>query len=198
MRMWRWIWLLWTLLLDGEGGTDDDTGEGAEDESKDDDQEDLRRLNPHSKIRALEAMLTRRKQREAKLRETISELEAKVGDVSDDPSDHVQELRTARLENSFLRTVMQRGDLGDTETAWDLLQIKGFMDAVKDDGEGMNEAIDKLLERYPYLVDYDSDNGDTGEEDRSLKKQRRVKPERQPQATTGTYESRFRALRGRR
>jgi hypothetical protein len=62
-----------------------------------------------------------------------------------------------------MKAVMGRGDSLDTDTAWDLLHSPGFVDAVAIDGEtgepdldSMNEAIEKLLARYPWLTGADS------------------------------------------
>jgi hypothetical protein len=68
------------------------------------------------------------------------------------------DLRASRLEAAFLRAAYTREDpLVDMETAWDLFHMKGFADPVSitDSGEaeGMDEALDKLVSRYPYLAD---------------------------------------------
>ena len=69
--------------------------------------------------------------------------------------------------SAFLHAVIRRGEPLDVETAWDLANIRGFLDATKvdDDGnvEGMEDALERVLERYPWLADeppYDPDEDD--------------------------------------
>jgi hypothetical protein len=92
---------------------------------------------------------------------------------------------------------MERDEpISDLETAWDLGSIRGYFDPVKDDGEGMSDALDKLIDRYPYLRDYEAsaDNGDEGPKHG----QRPVRKRREQATTDGTLAGRFPALKGRR
>jgi hypothetical protein len=168
-----WPLLARFLLLKTEGGSDDDddagdggepdggspTGDGdSDDHEKEgtppDDAEATK--NPKARIKSL-LEANARLVRKLKARDKrIQELEAD-GDGDGD------QLRTARLEVAFLCTVMNSEDrIDDVETAWTLGTARGYFDPVKisDDGEveGMDEALGRLLERYPYLVGEDADD----------------------------------------
>jgi hypothetical protein len=152
-----------------DGTTEDDTADGDEidDTIELDGQsiqvrnvspEEARRLvalvdpgTTNHRTRALsdEAARWRTKYREAEGR--IRELEAGNGNGS-------EALRRSRLETAFLRTAYDRDEpIADLETAWDLANAKGYLDPVKiaDDGtvQGMMEALNRLVGRYPYLAD---------------------------------------------
>lgn len=154
--------MLWPVLLlgllsktvptddDDPAATDDDdpaaTDENTDDED-DEDSDDDEVKDPEKKRLSAEAAKWRKKFRAAEAR--IAELEA--GD---------DRLRSARLEAAFLRAVMGHDQaIGDVETAWDLASAKGYMDPVKVEENGtvagMAEALNRLLGRYPYLVDED-------------------------------------------
>jgi hypothetical protein len=151
------LWLLALLrlfLFEGEGNGDGDENDGdpPDDEDEEPDPDKKRPRDPEKQKLIDEARKWRLKFREA---------EAKLKDVGD--QEPIRDaLRTARLELSFLRTAMEHDDpIADLETAWDLGTARGYFDTVKieDDGTvaGMDEALDRLLERYPYLIDSDDD-----------------------------------------
>jgi hypothetical protein len=137
--------------LDELATSDDDV---ADDDTADDDStagEDTDVRDPDKQRLSQEAAKWRRKFREA---------EARLKEMKDDTS-MPEALRAARLEAAFLREVLARDERVDLETAWDLANARGYLDPVKltDDGavEGMVEAFDRLLGRYPYLADDEDD-----------------------------------------
>ncbi len=59
-----------------------------------------------------------------------------------------------RLHNLFLSSVLGRGGSFNVEDGWLLLNSKGFLDAVDvEEPSSMSAALDKLVERYPWLAD---------------------------------------------
>src|SRR5262245_34764070 len=89
--------------------------------------------------------------------------EARIKELEE--ADSSEAFQEARMENAFLRAVMERGGDLDLDTAWDLLHVRGFVDTVTvsaDSVTGMDEALEKLLDRYPWLPD---EVPETGEDD---------------------------------
>ncbi len=101
-------------------------------------------------------------------------------------------MRDARLEAAFLRSVLTAGTLLDVESAWDLAAARGFFDAVKDDGSGMDKALEALVDRYPWLAeDAPADDPKPLPKTGGAKK----KPDASPAVTQMTLRERFPALR---
>jgi hypothetical protein len=157
------IWLLATLLarlflLDTDPGGFDGDGTGDPDESGDggppgggDDEGEEEIRDPKAKLESL-------KEANARLAKKAKKLEARVAELERGTSNGGQALRSAQLEAAFLRAVMASSDrVNDVETAFDLFQTKGFADLVKVDEDGTvsgaDEALVRLLERYPFFVD---------------------------------------------
>lgn len=70
-----------------------------------------------------------------------------------DPTD-APDAEALRIENLFMRSVLARSGSLDTETAWTLMRERGFLDAVNpDEPETMDAALDKVVDRYPWLAD---------------------------------------------
>jgi len=157
-----WFLLLSMLAETGDGGD----GDGGDGESEDDADARLKAefdatKDPEAKFCAMQDHIGRIHRRLDERDKQIRALEAQVDSGGGDgnggdgaPSGDANELR---LENAFLRAAMAADEPLNTEDAWDLLNAKGFIDAVKvgDDGKvsGMNDAIVKLVERYPWLAD---------------------------------------------
>jgi hypothetical protein len=89
------------------------------------------------------------------------EAEKRIAELGDSPAIAPKEHRDSRLESAFLRSMLTAATPVDVESAWDLAVARGFFDAVKDDtGDGMDEALDALLDRYPWLAnDASADDG---------------------------------------
>lgn len=180
--MLKLLWLLRLLMLETDAGE-------LEEQEEDDDTEDVGVVrDPEAYIKALKDQVER-------LHKKVRKQDSELRDLRDQSNDAA--LRDARLEAAFLRAAVKRGEpIADLETAWDLGHVRGFFDAVTDDGEGMGEALDKICQRYPYLLDVD---GAPTEPESSIHKgQRRVKPTREAHATDRAMRERFPALRGRR
>jgi hypothetical protein len=195
-----WLWLALSRLLflttDSGGSDDDDAGDdgdgpGDGDPAGGGGDEEIR--DPKAKIAALTEANGRLARRKKKLEARVSELERGT-------SNGGEALRSARLESAFLRAVMNSEQgITDTETAWDLLDARGFLDAVKigDDGqvEGMDEAVERLLSRYPWLIE---DEAEPPPERPTLPKSPRT-PTRNKEVPSltdrKTLEQRFSALR---
>jgi hypothetical protein len=180
--------LLWLLLLallfetapDDDEETDDDDEPEAEPEPVRD---------PEKKALSREAGRWRTKYREAETK--IKEMESGAA--------FAEPLRASRLESAFLRVVLARGGRLDVETSWDLLRVRGFADTVTidDDGDvkGMDEALGRLLDRYPWLEEPASDPN----EDRPLRRTAPAPKKRKDgaaeQHSKASLEARFPALR---
>jgi hypothetical protein len=145
------LWHLLLLLFATETAPDpadeqeeEEEEEGTEETETEEEEEEIR--DPEKMALSREAGKWRKKFRAAEAR--IAELEE--ADVS-------EPFREARMENAFLRAVMERGDVADLDTAWDLLHVRGFIDVVTLDGDGqvdgMSDTLEKLLDRYPWLSD---------------------------------------------
>ncbi|SRR6266568_1394238 len=197
MWFWKWLLLLQALLLDGDGETDDatDEGDGDTDTGEDADSgllDPQGRLkgdmpkNPKAFINTLGKILARQKRK-------VKTLEQQLAEVRSGSTDE-----EVRLENLFLRSIMKRGDIADLETAFALLGVQGFKDLVNlDDPDSMDEALDRLMERYPFLIDYDSDSSESDNGGSPKKGQRKVTKKKEPVQTDATLGQRFPALRGR-
>lgn len=113
-------------------------------------------------------------------------------------------IRGARLETAFLRVVFERDESIDVETAWDLANVRGFLDAVKigDDGsvDGMTDAIDRVLARYPWLADepIGTDDGLTEPLRRTASPPMRRPGTKEPQFSREQLQKRLPALRKHR
>jgi len=153
--------LLWWLLLlllegggDGEGDPPDDDDD-TEDDTDEDEDEEIR--DPKALVKSLRSANDRLAAKVAKRDERIRELEQGDGDA--------EALRSTRLELAFLRAAIEREEpITDLDTAWDLANVRGFLDAVEieEDGTapGMAEALDRIAGRYPWLVNDDAEPPD--------------------------------------
>lgn len=78
-----------------------------------------------------------------------------------DPRTSAEAFQTAPLEDGVHARagVLKRGGTFDTDTAWGSLFSRGFIDTVKVsdehvvDVDSMDGALDRLVRRYPFLVD---------------------------------------------
>ncbi len=158
--MLRLLAVLWTLLLDTADPPDPD-----DDDDQEPDWSTIR--DPIAKLHS-----EWEKNRRLTRRLTLAEARLEERQAADPPkptrdppapapasgATGDEQLRASQLEAAFLRSIMAREDvISDVETAWTLLHARGFVDTVNvtDSGEveGMDEALDKLLGRYPYLAD---------------------------------------------
>lgn len=208
----RWLLLLPLLLLktgaereeDEDDDSPDDEDEGEENEDKDplldDDGKPIR--DPKAMIKSLKEANRRLAKKLEKKDQRIKKLEDQDGSNGD--GDRPSSIRSARLESAFMRAVFEYRDSIDLEAAWDLATLRGYLDGVKvaDDGtvveEDMEAALEKLVDRYPYLIRDDDepasrDNGD------ALPKTRQPRPSRQSKTAVdrAALEKRYPALRGR-
>jgi hypothetical protein len=204
-----WPFLSLLLLKEGDAGEEEEEEEDGEEEEE----EHKPKLDKHgkpirdSRIKELsdEAAKWRKKFREAEARVIELEGEGKQKKRSQSFVDG-QELREARLESAFVRAVFEHRDSIDLEAAWDLATYKGFLDAVTvDDDDGtvdsdtMTEALERLIDRYPYLIDGKSEP--SGENEDEPKPKTRHPVQRHGGKKIGdraSLEKRFPALRGRR
>lgn len=191
MILWLWLLLLRFLLLDTDGdsdGDDEDEDEGPPDDAG-------MTKNPIKRIESLLDANARLSRKLKKKDAEIERLKSKQGSTDGD------QLRITRLETAFLRTVMAREDRIDAAEGWDLVNMRGFLDlaTVDDDGEvtGMDAVLEKLLERYPWLL---SDDDETEEPPISSRPSGR-QPVPNPKATAAASEkalaSRFPTLKRR-
>jgi hypothetical protein len=190
--MWRFIYLLWTLLWQTDDPAPDEDPDDPEPDPDDDDE--IR--DPEAKIRAQEAHIARLHKKIKKQDGLIEELQSQTTDGD--------ALRSARIETAFLRSIMERTDpIADVETAWDLANIRHYFDtvAIDDDGQvtGMPEVLDRLVARYPYLQDDMPEDDVDDPAPRPTKTGRRVRKDgNQAAHTRAGMQDRFPALRGRR
>jgi hypothetical protein len=109
--------------------------------------------DPKRKLAAMQNHINRLHRKVDKQDTYIARLEA----MSESGTDEAVALRESRLEVTFLRSVIGRDDVSDIESAWDLATARGFLDAVQvsdaGDVEGMDDAIVRLVHRYPWLAD---------------------------------------------
>jgi hypothetical protein len=174
---------------------DDDDSEGDGEQNGDggnaEEEEEIR--DPQAKIKALEEQVGRLSKKLKSKDEHIEQLEA-GGNQS-------AELTASRLEAAFYRTLLFREEpIADVEAAWDLASAKGYLDTVKIEDanvEGMEEALDRLVSRYPYLVDEKEDEEDE-EAPKSGGRPVATSARRRKETGAATLAERFPALRGRR
>ncbi len=138
----------------GEDGSAPGEDEG-QDDNDDNDNDDQDVDNPRLKQLSDEAAKYRRKMKE--WRQRAEEAEAKAGDT----------VRTLRLELAFER-LATRAKITDIEAAWrlvedDLKAVKVEDDQV--DAERMQQIVDHVVERYPYLRDDYASQKEEGEGD---------------------------------
>lgn len=88
--------------------------------------------------------------------------EADEADEADDTTDEAEvepapDTDALRLENAFMRSVLAHGGSLNTEDAWVLMREHNFLDTVTVSGdgtvEGMDDALARTLDRYPWLSD---------------------------------------------
>jgi hypothetical protein len=143
-----WLYLL-TLFLD----TDPPDGDAPDPDEDEDEDEPTR--DPEARIKALTEKVARLGKKLDKKDARIAELESQEGDGTPD----TDTTNALRLEVAFLRSVLTAEEpIADLDTAWTLGHGRGFFDTVDIDTEtgdvtGMDEALAKLLGRYPYLAD---------------------------------------------
>jgi hypothetical protein len=159
----RLLLMLWLLLdLEVQPDAEDDEPDADEDE------DEHNGRDPAAKIAAMTGHLDRLHKKVRKQQERIEELESQRT-----RGDQPQLDRSTRLENAFLRAVIARNEPLDLETAWALANVRGFLDAlvVGDDGtvDGMEEALARVLDRYPWLADepYEPEEGSDGRPSRT-------------------------------
>jgi hypothetical protein len=189
----RWLWLLLLLLLEG-GDAGNDDGAEEQDASDDgaEDQGDEEVRDPRALIKSLREANARLAKKLEKKDERITELEGSDGVI-----------RSARLESGFIRAVFGHRDSIDLEAAWDLATMKGYLDGVhiQDDGtvdaEGMDSAIEKLVSRYPYLIQ-ESDSPSTDYTPLPRTRQPRPNATDRNAVDRAALERRYPALRRRR
>ncbi len=125
----------------------EDEGEGTDNDDNDNDNQDVD--NPRLKQLSDEAGKYRRKMKE--WRKRAEEAEAKVGDANAGET-----VRTLRLELAFER-LATRAKITDFEAAWRLVEDDLKAVNINDDGvvdaERMQQIVDHVVERYPYLRD---------------------------------------------
>ena len=113
------------------------------------------------KIAALQRHINRMHRKVEKADRKLLELADRIGKPPS--ADTEAALSSARVENAFLREAISRGADVDVETMWDLAQARGFLDVVKvTDGkvEGIDDAYDRVLERYPWLTEEPASDAD--------------------------------------
>jgi hypothetical protein len=122
--------------------------EDEEQEEEEEEQEEIR--DPVAKARA-------ETEKAARLSKKLTQVEAELAELRKAKDEHpdAQALRASRVESAFLRHVIDSGERYDLEAMWDLARVRGFLDTleVSDDGEvsGMDDAISRVLDRYPWL-----------------------------------------------
>lgn len=143
------------MPADEDGSADNAGGEDDGQEGDNDNGSD----NPRIKQLSDEAAKYRRERNEA--RQQLNELKSGKGGNQEDT------VRTLRLELSFER-LATRAKITDIETARRLVEddLKGVkVEDGKVDGDRMQQIVDHVVERYPYLRDDYSPQKDTGEAD---------------------------------
>lgn len=142
--MLRLLWLFWLLFETAPGEEEE---ESPEDEEQD---EDIR--DPKAKRASMQDHIDRLHRRVEERDSRIKALEGS-GDGQE-----------GQLENAFLRAVIAAGKPIALDDAWELARLRGFLDpvTVTDEGEvsGMDEALSRLFDRYPWLADADAQPAD--------------------------------------
>src|SRR5438093_361122 len=86
------------------------------------------------------------------------------------------------MESAFYRSLLERHEPIDAETAWDLMHARGFIDAVsfseEGDVEDMDDALERVLERYPWLLE----DGDSSDADAEPKRRTAPPPKKRTDA----------------
>jgi seryl-tRNA synthetase len=196
--------LLWAILLLEETNDDDDIPPDDDDESHDDDppddddDEDIR--DPKAKIAALKDEKERHKRNAKKAREDLDKANQRIKQLEDGGATDGD--GESRIEAAFWKSlVVGPHKIADHESALDLFTARGFIDLVTvgDDGEvaGMDEAMEKMLARYPWLADDDlptDDDADTPPKRRTASPPRKKK-DSQPVQTRADLEKRLPHLR---
>jgi hypothetical protein len=124
--------------------------EEHEEEQEEQEQEEIR--DPVAKARA-------ETEKAARLSNKLTQVEGELAELRKTRDEHpdAQALRASRVEAAFLRHVIDSGERYDLEAMWDLARVRGFLDTleVSDDGEvsGMDDAISRVLDRYPWLCE---------------------------------------------
>lgn len=145
--MLRFLQMLW-LLFAAEMLPDADPEEEDEDEEEDDEEE---QRDPQRKIIAQQSHLDR-------LHKKIRKQDIRIQELEEGHDPGLSEaLRSSRVESAFLRAVIDRKESLDVETTWDLANVRGFLDAVQVDAdgnvEGIDDALGRVLDRYPWLAE---------------------------------------------
>jgi hypothetical protein len=188
LSLWRFLLLLFAM----ETAPDPDDESEEQEEEETETEEEI--SDPEKMALSREAGKWRKKFRAAEAR--IRELEE---------ADASEPLHEARKENAFLRAVMERGDPLDLETAWDLLHVRGFIDTVTMNGDGqvdgMSDALEKLLDRYPWLSDElpepDEDEDDNPDRPRRTAPPPKIRRSKPVGPSKNQLEDRFPSLRRR-
>jgi hypothetical protein len=179
--------LLWLILMleegdpPGDDDQDDDDNDTEEDDAPEPPTDEELKNNPRIKELSRENGKWRIKLRKAE--ERIEELEDGDGQAS--------VLRTSCVEAAFWRSlVVGPHKIADHESALDLFTARGFADLVKIDENlevsGMDDAIEKLVARYPWLADDDLPSDD----DVDVPSRRTAPPPRKKMDTTQAKPSR--------
>ena len=140
-----------------ESNADEAGSEEPAIESEDDELTDPRDYldvkDEHKKMASLQDHINRLHRKTEQQAAYIKQLEQGAKPQPDEGA-----LNAARLETAFMRSAIALGHQSlDLDTAWTLMESKGFLDAVAitDDGgvEGMDDAWSRVLSRYPWLVE---------------------------------------------
>jgi len=169
---------------------DHDDEEEEEEEEEEEDEGNKKDSEGNKKERIRDAEKQALSHEASTWRKKLRAAEAQIREFETTQADKIAAaIREARLETAFLRVVVERDDKLDVETAWDLANVRGFVDPVKidDDGEavGMDEALDRVLDRYPWLADESLADG----ADAETVAGRRTAPS--PKRRSGTTEPHF-------
>lgn len=161
--MLRFLQMLWLLLA---AETVPDTDEPEEEEDDEEEEEEEQPRDQGRRIAAMQDHLDRLHKKIRRQTIRIQELEE-----GHDPG-LSDALRSSRVESAFLRAVLDRKEPLDVETTWDLANVRGFLDAVQvdDDGkvDGIDVALSRCLDRYPWLAEEPLDAPEDDEADTSL------------------------------
>jgi hypothetical protein len=196
-----WLALLpFLTLLATKTKANVDPNPDVDDPDDDDEDEEIR--NPKALVKSLRDANARLARKNKKLEQRIQRLEGEGDSDEDDTEDEEEEddPRLLKLENLFLKHVREMDDpIVDLETAFDLFIRKGFADAVKDDGEGIEEAVGRLVDRYPYLADVtvDDEPAPTTGSRNTGRTPRRPSPQAVTAAGNQALAKRFPALRSK-
>jgi hypothetical protein len=140
---------------EAEAAAEEEDADAGQDEQEPVELDGKTYKDPEAKIRALESEKTRHAVNAKKAR---AERDAAVAELEQAKrASSAEGLKEARMESAFYRELLKRKEPVDAETTWDLLHVRGFVDTitVNEDGtvEGMDAALEKLFDRYPWLLD---------------------------------------------